>query len=178
MIPLMAASGGVKAAGQYQQAQAQKNMMLYQQQASQTQAAQEAEIAKANITGVQDQAGLQSNILSKYQSEFKGKQVASAGAQGIGSSVTAADIAKSTFTKQQMDQMTLAYNANIKAWDITNKSNQKIWALNTEATQYGMAAKNYQRAGKIAVASTLLDTAIQIGNYAESTASAGAGGMK
>lgn len=159
-----AVAGGVSAYGAYAQGQAQKNLMNYQKQAAQTQAQQEAAIAKANISGVQDQAALNATRLGKEQMVAKGQQIAAAGAQGIGSSVTAADIAKSTFNKQQMDQMTLQYNANVKAWDITNRANQRIWALGSQADQYGIGAQNAEMAGDINAGSTLLSTASQVGS--------------
>lgn len=158
-----AVSGAVSAYGAYSQGQAQKNLMNYQAQAAQTQADQEAKVAKVNISGVQDQAALNATQLGRQQAEAKGQQVAAAGAQGIGSSVTAADIAKSTFTKQQMDQMTLQYNANVKSWGITNQANQRIWALGVQSGQFGMGAKNSETAGDINAGSTLLSTASQIG---------------
>lgn len=158
------AAGGVAAYGSYQQGQAQKNLMNYQAQAAKTQADQEAKVAKVNISGVQDQAAMDATMLNRNQSQIKGQQVASAGAQGIGSSVTAADIAKSTFTKQQMDQHTLMYNANIKSWDITNRANQRIWALGANADQYKLGADNSAIAGDINAGGSLLSTASQIGN--------------
>ena len=85
------------------------------------------------------------------------------GAQGIGGSVTAANIATDTFTKQQMDQMTLQYNSNVKAWNITNQANAQEWGLGVEATQDQYAAKNAAIAGDIGAGTTLLGSAAQVG---------------
>ena len=161
-----AAAGAVGAAGDYEQGQAQKNMMLYQQKAAQIQAQQTAEVAKANISGVQNQSALEATMLARKQMEQTGQQKAAEGAQGIGSSGTAADIAKSTFTKHQMDQQVLQYNANVKSWGITNQANQKIWALGTEANQYGLGAETSAESGAISAGSSLLSTASQVGTEA------------
>ena len=163
MIGATAVSGAVSAAGAYEQGQAQKNMMLYQQQAALTQIQNVQNTAKSNITGVEDQAALTATMLGRRQSEQKGEQTAAMGAQGIGGSGTAADIAKDTFTKQQMDQMTLQYNANVKTWGITNQANAQIWGLSAQAGQYGEGAQNAQEAGDISTAGSLLNTASQVG---------------
>lgn len=141
-------------------------MMNYQAQAAAVQAQATKNTATANITAVQDQASRESTILSRQQSAVKGAQVASAGAQGLDGSVTGADIAKDTFTKQQMDQMTLQYNANVKSWDITNQTNNQLWGLGVQQNQYEMGAQNAETAGNIATVGSLFNTAGQIGTEA------------
>lgn len=156
-------AGGVGAYGAYSQGQAQKNMMNYQAQVAQQQARSTADVAEANISGEQNQAAMKARMLARNASEILGSQEASAGAQGIGGSVTAADVAKDTFTKQQMDQMTLQYNANVKAWNITNEANNNIWRLGVEGNMDKMAARNSATAGNINTGSSLLNTATQVG---------------
>lgn len=158
-----AVAGGLSAYGAYQQGQAQKNMLNYQAQAVAVQEEATKNTGTANITAVQDQAARDSTILGRQQAAVKGAQVAAAGAQGLDGSVTGADIAKDTFTKQQMDQMTLQYNANVKAWDITNKTNNQLWALGAEKDQYELGSENAGTAGNIAAGGSLLNTASQIG---------------
>ena len=154
----VAAYGGIKA-----QAQAQSNLYQYQAQAAQTQQQIVANTANANITAVQDQAAEEATLLSRNQAILKGAQTAAEGAQGIAGSVTAADIAKDTLTKQQMDMMVLHYNANVKTWDITNQRNNQIWALGAQAGQSQLAAANVKTAGDISATSSLLSTASQVG---------------
>lgn len=161
-----AVAGGVAAYGAHQQGIAQKNMLNYQAQAAAVQAQATKNTATANITAVQDQASRESTILSRQQSAVKGAQAASAGAQGLDGSVTGADIAKDTFTKQQMDQMTLQYNANVKSWDITNQTNNQLWGLGVQQNQYEMGAQNAETAGNIATVGSLFNTAGQIGTEA------------
>lgn len=163
MIAATVASGAVSASGAHQQGVAQKNMLNYQAQAAGVQAEATKNASAANITAIQDQASRQSGMLSRQQSAIKGAQAAAAGAQGINGSVTGADIAKDTFTKQQMDQMTLQYNANVKSWDVTNRTNNALWGLGAQKDQYEMGANNAGTAGNIATAGSLLNTASQIG---------------
>lgn len=158
-----AAAGGIAAYGAYQQAIAQKNMLNYQAQAASVQAQATKNVGTSNITAVQDQASRDSTILGRQQAAVRGAQAASAGAQGLDGSVTGADIAKDTFTKQQMDQMTLQYNANVKSWDITNRTNNQLWGLGVQQDQYSQGANNAETAGNIAVAGSLFNTASQIG---------------
>ena len=158
-----AAAGATSAYGAYQQGQAQKNLMNYQAQAAQVQAGQVAATAEANISGAQNQAALQATMLGRQQAIVAGSQKASAGAQGIGGSVTAANIATDTFTKQQMDQQTLQYNANVKAWNITNQANNQIWGLGIQANMDTMGAKNAALAGDISAGGDLLSSAAQVG---------------
>jgi hypothetical protein len=141
-------------------------MMNYQAQAAAVQQQIVTQTAQANITGEQNQAALQSQQLSRQQMAVKGAQGASMGAQGLDGSVTGADIAKDTFTKQQMDQMTLQYNANVKTWSTTNAANAQLWGLGAQETQYSMGAQNAQTAGDIAAAGSLLNSASQIGTEA------------
>ena len=159
-----AVAGGVSAYGAYEQGQAQKNLMNYQAQAAKVQAGQVAATAEANISGVQNQAALQAQMLGRQQAIVAGSQKASAGAQGIGGSVTAANIATDTFTKQQMDQQTLQYNANVKAWNITNQANNQIWGLGIQANMDTMGAKNAAIAGDISAGGDLLSSAAQTGS--------------
>ncbi len=161
-----AIGGGVAAYGAYQQGQAQKNMMNYQAQAAAVQQQIVKQTAAANITGVQEQASLQSTQLARTQATVVGAQKAAEGGQGIDGSGTAADIAKDTFTKQQLDQMTLQYNANVKAWGITNQANAQLWGLGAQEGQYEMGAENAQTAGDISAASSLLSSASQIATEA------------
>lgn len=159
--------GGIMAAeGAHQQASAQKNMMQYQAQAAAVQQQIVKQTKDSNITSVNTQAALESGQLARRQMAVKGAQAASMGAQGIGGSVTGADIAKDTFTKQEMDQSTLMYNANVKAWDITNKANAQLWGLGSEQEQYSIGAQNTATAGKIAVAGSYFNTASQVGSEA------------
>lgn len=159
--------GGIMAAqGAHQQANAQKNMMQYQAQADAVQQQIVKQTKDANITSVNTQAALESAQLSRRQMAVKGAQAASMGAQGLSGSVTGADIAKDTFTKQEMDQSTLMYNANVKAWDLTNKANAQLWGLGSEQEQYTIGAENASTAGKIAVAGSYFNTASQLGSEA------------
>lgn len=158
-----AAAGGVAAYGAYQQGQAQKNMLNYQAQAAAVQQGIVQNTANANITGVENQTALQSQQLSRQQSAVKGAQAAAEGAQGLDGSVTGADISKDTFTKQQMDQQTLMYNANVKSWNITNNANAQLWGLGAQEGQYSEGAENAATAGDIGAASSLFGSASQIG---------------
>ncbi len=158
-----AIGGGIAAYGAYQQGQAQKNMMNYQAKAAAVQQQIVKQTAQSNITSVENQTALQSEQLSRQQMAIKGAQAASAGAQGIDGSVTGADIAKDTFTKQQMDQNTLLYNANVKSWNITNNANAQLWGLGAQEGQYTEGAENATKAGDISAASTLLSSATQVG---------------
>lgn len=159
-----AVAGAVSAVGVYQSGQAQKNLMNYQAQAAQVQATSVANTAEANISGVQNQAALQATMLGRQQAIVAGSQKASTGAQGLGSSVTAANIATDTFTKQQMDQQTLQYNANVKSWNITNQANNQIWGLGVQGSLDKLGAANAAEAGDIGAGSTLLGSAAQVGS--------------
>jgi len=158
-----ALGGAVSAYGAYQQGQAQKNMMNYQAQAAAVQQQIVKQTAQANISGEMDQAALKATQLNRQQMAVKGAQAASAGAQGLDGSVTGADIAKDTFTKQQMDQSTLMYNANVKAWDITNQANANLWGLGAQEDQYSMGAEKAATAGDISATGSLLSSASQVG---------------
>lgn len=173
-----AAAGATSAYGAYQQGQSQKDMYNYQAQAALLQRDQTEKVAQANRTGVQDQAAKEAIMLGRQGSMVQGSQRASMGASGTGGSVTAANVATDTFNKMQLDQMTLQYNANVKAWGITNQANNEEWRLGIEADQAKAAAKNAAKAGNIKAIATLLGTAVQVGSMGigSATAAAGSGG--
>jgi len=179
-VAVITTAGVTKAVGQkaegeatanmyeYQAALARQNQVLVQQQRDAQVSAIE-DTAQSNITATQDVAALESNRLSRSVAELSGTQRATIGALGIGG-VTAADIVKSSFDKANLDQLALRYNANVKSYQIREQAKQsafstkqaaesKIFALGSEASQYGFAASNARTTGKRKMWNTLLSTA-------------------
>ena len=188
------AAGGMKMYGENSKPRPSK---MYEYQASLTQqqsrlnkeyaAEQKKNLEKTsfeNISAVQNQAAEQSKQLAQDVSRLTGTQRATMGALGIGG-VTAVDISLDTFDKAKMDELAIRYNANVKSYQIGHQAKGEVWtlgeetkfksfALESEAVQYGAAAKNARRAGNIAMTGTLLQTAAQVA--AIGSMSAGGGG--
>ena len=158
-VVVFGVSGAASAAGQYQQSRAQASMYQFEANSAEMQKQLIKRTSDANITAQQGEASRLSAMEQRRAMAVKGEQEAQVGGQGLGSSVTAADIAKDTFTKQQMDQMVLQYNANIKSWDITNRMNNDIWSQQVRENQALAAKRNAIKAGNTQVATTLLSTA-------------------
>lgn len=192
-----AAAGGMQMYGQKQQAKATSKMYDYQASLAQQQsrlnkeyaAEQKKNLEKTsfeNISAVQNQAAEQSKQLARDVSRLTGTQRATMGALGIGG-VTAVDISLDTFDKAKMDELAIRYNANVKSYQIGQQAKGDVWtlgeetkfksfALESEAVQYGAAAKNAKRAGNIAMAGTLLQTAAQVAAIGSMAASGSGGG--
>jgi len=190
MLPIAmgatAIGGTVSAYGAYKEGDATARMYRYmassadmQAQIYQKTADQNVEIVKntANLNKklIQDSAAKDSQALVNQYSELIGAQTAAIGAQGAAGSVTAANIALDTLTKQKADELEVRYNADMKSWKLENESRNKIWEIKTdaanriwglgiEAGQYRTAAKNAKRAGSIGAMTSLLGSATQIGN--------------
>lgn len=174
------AAGGISAYGQIQQGKSQSKMYRYQASLAQQQAditrkyAEEQkksvqQAAEAQITGIQTQAAEESKNLSREISQLTGSQRAAIGYLGIGGA-TAEDILNDTFTRSRADQAAIRYNANVKSWGVNEQARREIWsigeqakfnafALESEAAQYGAAAKNAKRSANIGAFSTILETA-------------------
>jgi hypothetical protein len=113
-------------------------------------------------------------MLGREQSAQKGAMEAQVGGQGLGGSVTASDIGKDTFSKMQMDQSVLQYNANVKSWDITNKMNNDMWAQDVRKSQDMAAKKNAIKEGNMKVYTTLLSTAASVATLGAASAATAA----
>ena len=167
-VPVIAAgltigSGIYNAFNQYQEGVAAKK--YYDYQAGQAQ--QEGQLAlqqgQKQSELIQDTAKVQGKQLATSQAEFNASQRAALGASGnIGGS--AEDVINSTFTKQQLDESLLRYNANVNSWQTTESAKYKNYALGVQADQYRYAGKNAKYAGKTKAFSTLLGTAASVAN--------------
>lgn len=183
-IAVTAIAGGVTAYGQYQQAKAQSKMYDYQAGLAQQEKTQTEEYAKeeqkliksvaeSNIATIQDIAAEDSKQLARDVAVLTGQQKAAIGALGIGGGTTAQNILIDTFDKARLDQMAIRYNANLKSYQIKSGAEIDIWATGeqakmgawskeAESRQYQYASKNALFAGRINVASTILNTASSI----------------
>jgi hypothetical protein len=159
VVASTAAAGVAKTYGNYQAATAQANMYGWQAQASQIQSQLIKNTGEANITYTQDAAARNATMLRRTQAETTGAAQASVGAQGLGSSGTAVDVLQDIKSKQEMDQETLQYNANVKAWNITNQMNNQVWAQDNQTAQDLAAQSNTLKARSIGLTTDLLSTA-------------------
>ena len=181
-------SGIVQAQAQLQQGESRAAMFRYQsslaiQNARRVRllAAEQREAientAERNITATQIAAADESQRLLRDVSIVAGAQRATIGAFGIGGGVTAEDIARDTFTKSQLDQSAIRYNANLKSWQISTEakhnvwilgeeSRNRIWSLEVEAKQYDYAGRFAKKAAKKKAIGTILSTATQVAGIA------------
>ena len=147
-----------------------------------------------NISATQMDASEQSAANMRNLQGVRGAQKATLAANGMGDSVTGADIATDTFDAAKRDETAIRYNADAKTVGIENDANQKIWNLNNEAanaewgagiesTQYQTAARDASTAGWINVASSVMGGASQVaksynsfGGYGSVAGGGGGGG--
>jgi len=163
VMALTAVAGGYAAYGNVQAGRSQQRQNEYEAQLAEQQAALYRRTAEQNKTLEQANAAEASKTLAQKTAELKGTQAATAAASGIGGgSVTTADIAADTITKEKLDQAAIAYNANINSWNIEEEAKGNEWMLKNRATQYRRAGKNAVNSANIAATSTLLNTATSV----------------
>ena len=161
-----AVAGGVTSAvGSYQQGQAQKKMNQYSAEVAAQQTMLTQRTADTNITLVQGQAAEASKQERRNLAMLEGEQKGILAAQGVGGgSVSAADIASSTFNTAELDRQAIRYNADSKAWGIRNNADFETWNLGNQKNQFLMAGKNAATAGTINAGASLLNTASSVAN--------------
>ena len=176
----------VSAYGSYQQGQSQKKMNKYNADVASQNAMLEQRTAEQNIklqertneantTVVMASASSQEKASRRNQAILEGEQKGILAAQGVGGgSVTAADIASSTFDTALLDRQAIKYNADSRAWamkngleaetwNISNNAENSAWNLNSQSKQYKLAGKYAAQAGYINAGSSLLQGASQTG---------------
>ena len=157
------AAGSYAAYGQVQAGKAQQRRNEYDAQLADVQAGLVRRTAEQKKTVEQIGAAEASKSLAQRTRELAGRQKATAAASGVGGgSVTTADIAKDTVTKEALDQAAIKYNADVSSWSIEEEARGKEWALKNRAKQFRMAGKEAVKASKIAATSTLLSTASSV----------------
>lgn len=159
------AAGGYAAYGQVQAGKAQQRQNEYEAQLAEAQSALERRTAEQNKKLGVDVASQKSKTLAQQTMELEGTQKATSAASGVGGgSVTTADIATDTVTKEALDQAAIKYNADINTWNIEEETKGKEWMLKNRAKQFRIAGTHAVNASKIAATSTILNSAAQVGS--------------
>jgi hypothetical protein len=159
----MAASGAYSAYNQYQGGKAQ-------QKHYDSLAAQEDRAGKEALKRGQKQSTLVQDAAKKEIKDFKrdaiqltSQQRAVMAANGIDiSSVTAQDIAKTTYDRLADDETTLRFNADAKSWSVIEESRYRDWYHRQRGANYRAAGHNAKVAGKRQAFGTLLSTAANV----------------
>lgn len=127
---------------------------------------------------IQDTQSQQGKQLKTSQAEFNASQRAALAAAGV-TGVTAEDITKNTFNKEQLDEMALRYNSDVKSFEAKQKASNisqdyryDAWRSDIKADQYRYAGRTALYSGKVGAFSSLLSNAVSTAKFA-----AGAGGV-
>ena len=194
MIGVLAISAGISATGAIMAGNASSSSYKYQAKVNQMRgylarrtADQNIQLVKQNeehnITSTQFDASEAAKSNMMGFGKVRGSQKATLAANGMGDSVTGADIATDTFDAAKRDETAIRYNADAKTVGIENNANQQIWNLNNEAAnaewganvesaQDTMAAGNAQTAGYFGAANSVMSAA---SSYAGAKMSYGGG---
>lgn len=160
------AGAGIAAYGQYQAGQSQKKMYNYEAQSQALQANYDLSVGEAQAENIENVGSEEMRSLVQKQAQTEGSQKAAEGASGTAGSVTAENIATSTFTKEQLDQRMLRYNTDIKAWSANTQAEGEAWGANVTSAQDRIAGKNAAIGANYNAAGTLLGGATSIANTA------------
>lgn len=167
ILPVMAvataaASGGIKAYGEYQAGKSQDRYYRYLAEQNERLAETEERTAEQKTSIAQNEAAQRAKELKGDVSRVKGAQKAAMAAMGIAGSVTGEEILLDTTNRARMDEYSIRYNADIQSWAAKKEAVEKGWALRNQATLYRFAGKQARTAAAINMTSTLLGTASSI----------------
>jgi len=166
-MAMTAYSGYRQAQAQREAGNAQNNYYDALQQRSQMEGQYAMRMGRVQSNLVQEQAKREGKSLAKSRAQFNASQRAKMVAQGMDvSSVTAQDIIESNYSEQELDELTLRHNADLKSWNITETAKNKNWVAQAQADQYGFAGDNAKTAGKINARNTILSTATSMAGSA------------
>lgn len=165
-------AGGYAAYNQYQQGLAQNSYYQYQAEQSRTEGQSAIEAGNKQSNLIQDVAAAEGKQFKTNAAEFNAATRAQLAANGV-QGVTASDIVSDNLSQQDLDEMAIRYNADVKSWEVHNEAENKNWALRVQADQEDYAGKEAKRAGKTQAIGTLLSTAASVASIG---ASSGFGG--
>lgn len=165
-LPIMAvvataASGGIKAYGEYQQGKSQQKYYSYLAEQNEHEAEAAQKTAEQQTDIFQNEAAQRSKELQGDVRRAKGSQRAAMAAAGI-YGVTADDIISDTINKAKLDAANIRYNADVQSWSANKEAVEKGWALRNQATLFRAAGKQARQTAAINMTSTLLGTASSV----------------
>jgi len=163
-IGLTVASSGLSAFGAYKAGQAEYDYNKYLAANNRAEAGLVQKQGELNAGLASKESAENLDLVRKNASQIEGAQKAVLGANMGGGSVTAQDLVSDTYSKSKLDEMTIKYNADLKAWRALNEASLKKWALEEQAKGYEYAGKNARYAGKIGAFSSLIGGATQVAN--------------
>ena len=118
------------------------------------------ETGKKNVQMAVDEGAQTLSQQRRDASRVRGSQKAAMAAAGIGGgSATAEDIAMDTFNSENLDEMAIRYNSDLKAWNARNEAKFDAYNKRVEAIKYGAAAKRARKAGNLKMVTSLLSGA-------------------
>lgn len=156
---LQLASGIAQARSIRAEGEATNSYYQYLAQQNQQQAILAERTGAAQSKAIQDTQKLQGRQLKISQAEFNASQQAALAANGI-VGVTASDIAKSTFSKQALDENILRYNSDVKSYESVVAGQNQAYGLRSQATGFQAAGAQAKYASQIQSRNTLLSSAI------------------
>lgn len=169
-------AGALQAGGQIKQGFAQSDQYKYMGNVLDARSALARQQAEQNNTLTENAAAFQAQSSFRNAAQVEGTQKAAIGANGIGGSVTAADIAGDSFDREKLDQIAIRYNADTKKWENNRAADLEVWDNDNQKRQALRAAKNARQSGYINAGATLLGTAASVaGGYAKFGGGTGAG---
>lgn len=101
-------------------------------------------------------AAFSEEIAARNATKALGAQRAAEGANGIGGSVTAQNIASSTIDKSELDMEAIRFNADTKSSSQRTNAALTAYGLNTQAGEDAIAGTNSVDASRLNAASSIL----------------------
>lgn len=159
VVGMQAVGGAVGAYGALQQGKSQAAYYAFMG----NQANQEAGLAEAvgdrRAADTEKAASFSEDIAARNEAKALGGQRAAEGANGIGGSVTAQNIASDTIDKAELDKEAIRFNADTKASAAKTDAAMSAYGLRTQASEDQIAGTDAVDASRLNAASSILGSA-------------------
>jgi hypothetical protein len=163
VIGLQVAGGATSAEASIQSGKAQQRYYDYLAGQNERQAADVLDAGDKQTSFIQDSAASETKNLRASQRVFEGSQKVALAANGVPlSSVSAEDLARDTWKREEMDAEAVRYNADTKSYETQMQARAQATALRTQAGGYRMAGRNAKRAGDMGAVTSLLGSATSV----------------
>jgi hypothetical protein len=133
--------------------------------------------ADQQTTFIQDDAAGQTKLVRASGRLAAGAQRAALAANGVSlSSVSAEDLARDSFNREELDAEAVRHNADTKSYETQMQASMTAKSLRSQAVGYRMGGANAAEAGRLNAQTSLLGTATSVANtyYGYSQTSKGA----
>lgn len=164
-VILAVGSAGLNAYSSYKEGKNTRDYYNDLARQNEEQAIQTVDTAKINRAYIFDEASRQTEDIQEQLNQILGSQKTVLAGSGLSlSSKTAEDLARSTITAENEDELAIRYNAESSANELMRQAYLESYNLKNQASSYRKAGKRAYQSGKLGIFSSLLSGASSFAN--------------